>query len=517
MSLLAQAAQAADGAVDVSTTLATKLATPKVDWIAISPAVVLIAGALALIVVASLAKHTKWVRGFSTWFTVGTALTAGAFTFPLWDRVNHARPSSVLVDALHVDGFSVFFTVVAVGAVIMATLVLDGYLMREGLEGPEVFVLMLLSASGGVVMASANDLIVLFLGLEILSISLYVLAGSHLRRAESQEAALKYFVLGGFSSAVFLYGIALTYGATGSTNLTEIASYLAKNIVFSNGLLLAGLSLMLVGLGFKVAAVPFHMWTPDVYQGSPSPVTGFMAAAAKAAGFSALLRVMLTGLATQRLDWQPIVWVLSVASMLLGVMLAVVQTDVKRMLAYSSISHAGFILIGLQAANAAGLSGALVYLFAYAVIVLGTFAVVTVVGGRGDAAHSLDDYNGLARRSPFLAVALTVFLLAQAGIPATSGFISKFGVIRAAADAHSYAIAIIAMLVSVIGAFFYLRVILRMWATADDHNEPSDTVVAQIRMPIATQVTIAIAFALTIAIGVAPQMLIDFADRALLR
>ncbi len=524
MSLLAQAA---DGAADTSSALATKLATPKVDWIAISPAVVLIAGALVLIVIASLAKHTKWVRGFSTWFTVGTALTAGAFTFPLWDRVNHARATSVLVDALHVDGFSVFFTVVAVGAVIMATLVLDGYLLREGLEGPEVFVLMLLSASGGVVMASANDLIVLFLGLEILSISLYVLAGSHLRRAESQEAALKYFVLGGFSSAVFLYGIALTYGATGSTNLTEIAKYLTNNIVFSNGLLLAGLSLMLVGLGFKVAAVPFHMWTPDVYQGSPSPVTGFMAAAAKAAGFSALLRVMLTGLATQRLDWQPIVWVLSVASMLLGAVLAVVQTDVKRMLAYSSISHAGFILIGLQAANAAGLSGALVYLFAYAVIVLGTFAVITVVGGRGDAAHSLDDYNGLARRSPFLAVSLTVFLLAQAGIPATSGFISKFGVIRAAADAHSYAIAIIAMLVSVIGAFFYLRVILRMWAGSDDHDESStantadaaDTadVVAQIRMPIATQLTIAFAFALTIAIGIAPQMLIDFADRALLR
>ena len=514
MSLLAQAA---DGAADTSAALATKLATPKVDWIAISPAVVLIAGALVLIVIASLAKHTRWVRGFSTWFTVGTALTAGAFTFPLWDRVNHARGTSVLVDALHVDGFSVFFTVVAVGAVIMATLVLDGYVLREGLDGPEVFVLMLLSASGGVVMASANDLIVLFLGLEILSISLYVLAGSHLRRAESQEAALKYFVLGGFSSAVFLYGIALTYGATGSTNLTEIASYLAANIVFSNGLLLAGLSLMLVGLGFKVAAVPFHMWTPDVYQGSPSPVTGFMAAAAKAAGFSALLRVMLTGLATQRLDWQPIVWVLSVASMLLGAVLAVVQTDVKRMLAYSSISHAGFILIGLQAANASGLSGALVYLFAYAVVVLGTFAVVTVVGGRGDSSHSLDQYNGLARRSPFLAVALTVFLLAQAGIPATSGFISKFGVIRAAADAHSYAIAIIAMLVSVVGAFFYLRVILRMWAGGDDHDDSSDTVVAQIRMPIATQVTIAIAFALTIAIGIAPQMLIDFADRALLR
>ncbi len=510
-------ADAAQSGVDV---IAPSVITPTIDWISVAPATVLIAGALILLVVASLAKHTKWVRSFGTWFTLGTAVTAGAFTFPLWDRVNDGRSSSALANALHVDGFSVFFAMLTVCAVALGTLVLDGYLRREELEGPEVFVLMLLSASGGVIMASANDLIVLFLGLEILSISLYVLAGSHLRRAESQEAALKYFVLGGFSSAVFLYGIALTYGATGSTNLTEIATYLSRNVVVTNGLLVGGLALMLVGLGFKVAAVPFHVWTPDVYQGSPSPITGFMAAAAKAAGFSALLRIMLTGLSTRRFDWQPIVWALAVASMLIGAVLAVVQSDVKRMLAYSSISHAGFILIGLQAGNAAGLSGSLVYLFAYAIIVLGTFGVVTIVGGRGDANHDLDDYNGLAKRSPFLAVALTVFLLAQAGIPATSGFIAKFGVIRAAADANSYAIAIIAMLVSVIGAFFYLRVILRMWAGGDDHAEGSgddEAEVLQIRMPIATQIAIAIAFAVTIAIGILPQTIIDFADRALLR
>ena len=517
MNVLAQAA--AETSESVQGAISTTLDMPKIDWIAVGPATVLIAGALLLIVVASLAKHTKWARGFATWFTIGTAITAGGFTFPLWDRVNQGRSSSALANALHVDGFSVFFAMLTVCAIALAALVLDGYLRREELEGPEVFVLMLLSASGGIIMASANDLIVLFLGLEILSIALYVLAGSHLRRAESQEAALKYFVLGGFSSAVFLYGIALTYGATGSTNLTEIANYLAGNIILNNGLLVGGLALMLVGLGFKIAAVPFHVWTPDVYQGAPSPVTGFMAAAAKAAGFSALLRIMLTGLASRRLDWQPIIWVLAIASMLLGSVLAVVQSDVKRMLAYSSISHAGFILIGLQAGNAVGLSSSLVYLFTYAVVVLGTFGVVTVVGGRGDSRHDLDDYNGLAKRSPFLAVALTVFLLAQAGIPATSGFIAKFGVIRAAADANSYAIAIVAMLISVVGAFFYLRVILRMWAGGDgqaDERDADETVVAQIRMPIATQLAIAIAFAFTIAVGILPQTIIDFADRALL-
>ncbi len=518
MNVLAQAA--ADTPQAVQGAISATLDTPKIDWIAVGPATVLIAGALLLIVVASLAKHTKWARGFATWFTIGTAITAGGFTFPLWDRVNHGRSASALANALHVDGFSVFFAMLTVCAVALAALVLDGYLRREELEGPEVFVLMLLSASGGIIMASANDLIVLFLGLEILSIALYVLAGSHLRRAESQEAALKYFVLGGFSSAVFLYGIALTYGATGSTNLTEIANYLAGNIILHNGLLVGGLALMLVGLGFKIAAVPFHVWTPDVYQGSPSPVTGFMAAAAKAAGFSALLRIMLTGLASRRLDWQPIIWVLAIASMFLGAVLAVVQSDVKRMLAYSSISHAGFILIGLQAGNAVGLSSSLVYLFTYAIVVLGTFGVVTVVGGRGDSRHDLNDYNGLAKRSPFLAVALTVFLLAQAGIPATSGFIAKFGVIRAAADANSYAIAIIAMMISVVGAFFYLRLILRMWAGGDGHADAhgvDDAAIARIRMPIATQLAIAIAFSFTIAVGVLPQTIIDFADRALLR
>ncbi len=515
-------AQAADSIVDTAPELAKKLATPKVDFISVAPSTVLIAGALILLVVASLAKHTGWARGFATWFSIGTALTAGAFTFPLWDRVNQSKPASAIANALHIDGFSVFFTMLTCCVVVLAALVLDGYLSREGLEGPEVFVLMLLSASGGVIMASANDLIVLFLGLEILSISLYVLAGSHLRRAESQESALKYFVLGGFSSAVFLYGIALTYGATGSTNITEVASYLATNVILRNGLLVGGLSLMLVGLGFKIAAVPFHAWTPDVYQGAPTPITGFMAAAAKAAGFAALLRILLVALSSRRLDWQPIIWVLAIASMVVGATLAVVQTDVKRMLAYSSISHAGFILIGLQAGNALGVSATLVYLFTYAFIVLGTFGVVTVVGGRGDNAHDLEDYRGLSQRSPFLAVALTVFLLAQAGIPATSGFIAKFGVIRAAAEAHSYAIAIIAMLVSVVGAFFYLRLVLRMWTPIDRGDllvaeSGADSDVRQIRMPIATQLAIAIAFAFTIAVGIMPQTIIDFADRALLR
>ncbi len=377
--------------------------------------------------------------------------------------------------------------------------------------------LVMLSAAGGVIMASANDFIVLFLGLEVLSIALYVLAGSNQRRGESQEAALKYFVLGALSSALLLYGIALVYGAAGSTNFSAVANELSASTIFDNRLLAAGIVLLLVGLGFKIAAVPFHLWTPDVYQGSPTPITGFMAAAAKTAGFAALLRVFVSALGARSFEWRPVVWLLAVLTIVLGSILAVVQTDVKRMMAYSSISHAGFIMLGLEAAGHAGdtegVPGSLFYLLAYAFITIGTFAVVTAVGGRGDAAHALDDYRGLARRNPVLALAFTLFLLAQAGVPFTSGFVAKFGVIAAAVSSKSYAIAIIAMLSAVIAAFFYLRVIVRMYM--DEPAEGTGTTAVAVPAPIT--VVIAIAAAVTLLLGVLPQLLLDFARQATLR
>jgi NADH-quinone oxidoreductase subunit N len=329
---------------------------------------------------------------------------------------------------------------------------------------------MLLSASGGILMAKANDLILVFLGLEVLSIALYIMSGYHLRRNQSLEASIKYFVLGAFSSAFFLYSVALTYGATGSTNLGVITAFLRTETV-TTGVFLGGLAFLLVGLGFKVAAVPFHMWTPDVYQGAPTPATAFMAAAAKAAGFSALLRIFFSTFGDNRLDWQPVVWVLAVLSLVVGSVLAVVQTDVKRMLAYSSISHAGYVLIGLQAANARGIAGSLFYLLAYTFMIIGSFGIATLVGRRGDDRHSLEDYRGLAQTRPGLAFLFTVFLLAQAGVPLTSGFLAKFYVIAAAVEARSYAIAIIAMLAAVIAAFFYLRVIVYMYMTGDEAPE----------------------------------------------
>ena len=498
---LAQATPVPLGPIDV----------PNVEYSAMLPALILIGGALLLLLVVSV------VRSRPPWLWTGMTLAIGAATMAsslvLWFDVRDNGPRRVVANALVVDGFAVFFMVLISVTVILGALLATTYLDREGFPGPEYYVLMLLSASGAVVMASANDLIVLFLGLEILSIALYVLAGFHPRRLESKEAAMKYFVLGAFSSALFLYGVALVYGATGSTNLGSVRTFLASNVAPNGGVLLAGAALLLVGLGFKVAVVPFHTWTPDVYQGSPSPATGFMAAAAKAAGFAGLLRVFFSTFSTLRLDWRPVVFVLAVITLLVGSVLAVVQTDIKRMLAYSSISHAGYVLIGLQAASSAGIAGSLFYLLAYTFMVLGSFAVVTVMGRQGDADHDLSAYRGLASRRPALALAFTVLLLSQAGVPFTTGFLAKFYVISAAVESRSYALALIGMLSAVIAAFFYLRITILMYTPlAEDEAVGA----RHLSVPAASALVVGVAAAFTIAFGLVPSPMIHFARQATL-
>jgi NADH-quinone oxidoreductase subunit N len=449
-------------------------------------------------------------------------------------------------------------------AMLLTALVGDGYLRREGVEGPEFQVLAMMSASGAMMMGAANDLIVIFLGLEIMSIALYVLAAMNPKRAESGEAALKYFVLGAFSSAVFVYGIALTYGATGSTNLPQIADYLSKNVVVSNGVLLGGLALLLVGFGFKIAAVPFHMWSPDVYQGSPSPITGFMAAVAKAGAFAALLRVFVSSFGTVRTDWQPIVWGLALLSLVLGAAVALLQKDVKRMMAYSSINHAGFILLGVAAATTRGVSASLYYIFTYVFLVIGSFAVITVMARDGDTGHQVTDYRGLAKRQPLLAAAFVALLLGQAGAPFTTGFLAKFGVVGAAVDAHAYVMASVAMVSAAIAAFFYLRVAVTMYSpvgpigSADEVGEsvagpegsapppttagpmatedvtagddpvtslrvltdapPSESVTDRgpVSVPPLTALVIGVSVAFTIVFGIIPGPILDFAHHATL-
>jgi NADH-quinone oxidoreductase subunit N len=333
-------------------------------------------------------------------------------------------------------------------------------------------------------------------------------------------------VLGAFSSAIFLYGIALVYGATGSTRLDEIATFLARTHL-TRGVLYAGLALLIVGLGFKVAAVPFHTWTPDVYQGSPTPVTGFMGATAKAAGFAGLIRILISAFPSVGTDWRPIIWALAVLTLLVGAVLAIIQTDVKRMLAYSSISHAGYVLVGVQAATNEGVAGALFYLFAYMVMVLGAFAVVSLVGGRTEAHNDLESYRGLAARRPVLALSLVIFLLAQAGVPFTTGFMAKFYVVRAAVDQGQYALAVIAMLAAAIAAFFYLRLGILMYSPLEGDSSEAvtngtgggvavATETGRITIPVTVGVALALCAAFTIVLGIAPAPMIDVAKKATL-
>ena len=517
---------------------ATTFVTPHVDYVAILPELILIGGALVLLVSGQLVFSKVPVAFYSV--GSGTvAVAALAASLVLWHDVQARGPFTAIADSVAVDGFAIVFLVLVSCILIIGSAIGHDFLVRERIEGPEYHVLALLAGSGAMLMAAANDLILIFVALEIMSIPLYVLAGMDLRRRESGEAAMKYFILGAFSSAIFVYGIALIYGATGSTNLPQIADYLSKNIITSNGVLLAGLALLLVGFGFKVSAVPFHMWTPDVYQGAPTPVTGFMTAIAKAGGFAALLRVFFSTFGTLRTDWQPVLWVMAIVTLLLGAVLGLVQRDVKRMLAYSSINHAGFILVGLAAASMQGISGSVYYVFVYAFLVLGSFAVITVVGGRGDRTHDLDAYRGLGRRQPALALAFALLLLGQTGVPFTTGFFAKLYVISAAVKAHSYALAVIAMLSAAVAAAFYLRLVFLMYgvrlpsATASDRGslslsisgdvqdapEPAEATPRRVdpgpvNVPPATTVAIFVTVAVTIAFGIWPAPIVDFVRAA---
>ncbi|MXZ84194.1 MAG: NADH-quinone oxidoreductase subunit N [Acidimicrobiia bacterium] len=480
---------------------------PDIQWLPLIPHLVMAGAAVVLLTIVSLAG-SRLPGWFASVFTMAAGLGVLATAIPVWIRVSQWGPHSAVADSIGVDQFSVFIIVVLACTVILTALVADGFLHRESLDGPAFYVLLMLSAAGGITMASANNLIVLFLGLEILSLAVYVLVAMHLRRAESQEAGIKYFVLGAFASAFLLYGIALVYGATGSLNLIEIEGILQNSDLSDNGLLLAGMGMLLVGFGFKVAAVPFHAWTPDVYQGAPSPVVSYMAAGVKAAGFAAMLRVFFGGFGGLADDWQPVVFGLAIASLAVGSMLAIVQTDVKRILAYSSISHAGFILVGVQAATDDGVASVLFYLAAYAAMAIGSFAVITLVSGPGDEGTGLDSLRGLAARHPLLAAAFTVLLLSQAGIPFTVGFWAKFEVITAAVDARSFWLAVIAMLAAVVAAFLYLRIVVAMFLDAPDPDAP------RLRIPRGPALAITIVVLFTLAFGIYPEPILDLADHA---
>lgn len=411
------------------------------------------------------------------------------------------------------DRFGGFMNLIILVTGFISIVMSIDYVKRIGIEKGEYYTLMLFTISGMMFMVSANDLIVIFVALELLSIPLYVLSAFRAPDVKSEESGMKYFILGAFASAFFVYGAALVYGATGTTNLTQIFQTINGLDLSQNSnvlLLLLGSGLVLVGLGFKVAVVPFHAWTPDVYEGAPTSVTAFMSVGAKAGGFGALLRIMIVGLPSFVLieganaAWQQVMWVIAAATVILGNFVAIAQTNVKRLLAYSSIAHAGYILMAVAAAGTAGVgeaaaAAALIYLLAYAFTNLGAFAVAMAVEKDDGTGTNIEDFDGLAKSRPILAVMMTGFMLSLTGIPLTSGFMGKLFVFQATLDAGLVPLAVIGVLTSIVSAFYYVRIVLNMYFKEAPGDEAKG----------ATQYlnwAIYAAFAATLILGILPAI-----------
>ncbi|MGN5240445.1 NADH-quinone oxidoreductase subunit NuoN [Rhodococcus sp. SJ-3] len=378
-----------------------------------------------------------------------------------------------------------------------------------GIARTEVFPLALFAVGGMMLFPASDDLLTMFIALEVLSLPLYLLCGlSRRRRLLSQEAALKYFLLGAFSSAFFLYGVALLYGYAGTISLAGIADTVESG-GGSDITALIGVGLLSVGLLFKIGAVPFHSWTPDVYQGAPTAVTAFMAAATKIAAFGALLRVLYVAVPGLSGEWRPILWAVAIATMLVGAVLAVTQTDVKRMLAYSAISHTGFVLTGVVAANEQGISSTLFYLAVYGIGTIGVFAVVTLIRDSDGEAWNLSRWEGMGRRSPVLGGVFALFLLSMAGIPLTGGFIAKLSVFSAAISGGAVPLVIVGVVASAIAAYFYVRVIVLMF-----FRDPPSAAPAIVMPSVLTTVTIAVTAVITLLLGILPQPLLDLVGQA---
>ena len=439
-----------------------------------------------------------------------TAYDGGATAFVNGDSFPIIGTATAIGDMVAVDGVALFsrFTICVAGLLTVPL----GYSYAEArrMHRGEYYPLLLFAATGMTLLASSADLIMVFISVEILSLALYVLTAFAKRDLNAQEAAFKYFILGAFSSALLLYGIALTYGVAGTTNIA-VAGRAFAALDAPQAMVLAAMGLLIVGFGFKTAIVPFHMWTPDVYQGAPTPITGFMAAATKAAAFAAFLRVFVGGFGGLQWTWIPVVWVLAVVTMLAGAILAVVQLDVKRMLGYSAIAHAGYVLLGLTAVSRTGASSLLLYLLIYAVTSIGAFGVLSLLERRSRKAMAMNDLRGLGRRYPVPAGMLALFLLSLAGIPGTAGFIAKLGVFRAAIESGQTVLVVVAVVSSVIAAFFYIRVIVAMFMEEED---PELAARGELVTTTGMSVGLGLAAATVVVLGIIPGALIDLAKQA---
>jgi len=437
---------------------------------------------------------------------VSTALAAYSLKFQ-WSSHTRGLFSGMLI----VDNFSIFFQWLFLVITGITAIISMRYNEREGTNRGEYYALLLFACSGMSLMAASGDLILTFLGIEILSIATYILAGFKREDSRCNEASLKYFLLGSFATAFLLYGIALIYGSTGSTNyqiIREIASLQGPPQITT----IIGLGLLLVGFGFKVALVPFHAWAPDVYEGAPTPVTAFMTVGPKAAGFAALVRILVQALPALGADyWTIILWVSAILTMTLGNIVAIRQTNIKRMLAYSAIAHAGYILIGIVANNNAGYGAVLFYLVAYTVMNLGALSIVLTLSGKGDARVNLDDYAGLGRKAPFLAASLSLFMISLAGIPLTGGFIGKFYLFSAAIQKGYIGLAIVGVLNSVVSVYYYFRIMVVMYMKEPDPGQPDPEPVS---LPVLAIVTIAAIW--IVWLGVYPAQILNLAGNSTL-
>jgi NADH-quinone oxidoreductase subunit N len=421
-----------------------------------------------------------------------------------------ANPGPAFSNLLLVDGFASFFRVLVLAVGLLTVLVSTNYLGQERAESGEYYALILFSIVGQCLMATANELIMIFIGLECSSIATYILAGYLRDDKRNNEAALKYFLLGSFATAFLLYGVAWIYGLTGSTNLSEIRRVLLDPAVRPDSLLLgAAVALMFVGFAFKVSAAPFQMWAPDVYQGAPSPVSGFMSAGPKAAAFAMFLRVAMTAFEPVKDLWEPLLWASALATMVIGNFAALRQTNIKRLLAYSSIAHAGYVMVALTTHSEIGSAAAMFYLAAYAFMNIGAFAVVTHVGRTGERYVEVEHFAGLGARQPVTAALLTLFLLSLIGVPLTGGFFGKFYIFKAALDANFIWLTVLGLLNSAVAAYYYLRVIVVMYMR--DPAGPEEALPAP--SPGITVTLWASALA-TLVLGIFPSLVLDIAGRS---
>jgi NADH-quinone oxidoreductase subunit N len=476
---------------------------PDINLLSVAPQLIVCVTGLIVLTVGFLSRRP--LGRFLAYVSLAGIVLAFFSVLCLWGR---SEPGFARMMVL--DSFALFLQGVILLAAGVTVLISLDYLAREQSAHYEYYVLMLFATFGMMIMASAQELIMIFLGLETMSICVYVLAGWRKEHPKGHEGALKYLLLGAFSGAFLLYGIALIYGATGSTHLKEVADFLAKEGLGSRGpLLMIGVALLVVGFGFKVASVPFHMWTPDVYEGAPAPITAYMAAGVKAAAFASFLRVFFYSLGNLQADWSVLLWILAVATMTVGNVVAIAQENIKRMLAYSSIAHAGYILVGMVAGTDTANASVLYYLLAYTLMNMGAFAVVILLGRRGEENVLIEDYRGVGTRFPVLGAAMALFMFSMAGLPPTAGFMGKFYVFSSAVAKGYVWLVVIAVLNSLVSVYYYFRVTIKIYM------QPAEKELEGVAVGAPIAVALALTAAGTLWVGMFPNTYLDLAKQAL--